>query len=268
MFYFLSKFLPPLVYPAGLACVLLSLALLLGRRSKWQPRLVALALAALWLGGNRIVTMALVRSLEWQYLPNKSLQTPGPHAEVIVVLGGSTRAQAFPRLMTEVSEDGDRLLYAAQLYRQGAAPRILVSGGSPPWVGASSVSGAESMAEVLTILDVPREALWLEGTSRNTHENAVETQKILKREGITHVILVTSAMHMPRSNAIFAKTDLDVIPAPADYRVTQDGWEYYTQPDPLVQLYNLLPTAENLALTTQALKEYIGIWIYGLRGWL
>jgi uncharacterized SAM-binding protein YcdF (DUF218 family) len=268
MFYFLSKFLPPFVYPLGLACVLLALALLIGRRSKWQPRLIAVALLALWLGGNRIVTMALVRSLEWQYLPDKSLQTPGPHAEVIVVLGGSTRAQNFPRLMNEVSEDGDRVLYAAQLYRQGAAPRILLSGGTAPWVGSSSVPGAESMADILTTVGVPREALWLEPVSRNTYENAVETQKILERQKISRIILVTSALHMPRAYAVFAKTGLDVIPAPTDFQVTQGGWEYRTQPDLVVQLFNLLPRAENMDLTTQALKEYIGICIYGLRGWL
>jgi uncharacterized SAM-binding protein YcdF (DUF218 family) len=269
MFYFLSKLLPLFVYPLGLACVLLALALCLRRRPRWQTGFVAVALALLWIGGNRIVSMALLRSLESQYPPDATLQSsPGPHADVIVVLGGGTCAPAAPRLTSEVNESGDRVLYAAQLYRQGAAAHILLSGGTTEWVGASSVPGAENMADILTTIGVPREALWLESTSRNTYENAVETQAILERRGATRVILVTSAWHMPRAYAVFAQTGLEVIPASTDVLVTQEDWEYYTQPDAVVQLFNLLPTASNLSFTTRALKEYIGLCIYGLRGWL
>lgn len=269
MFYFLSKFIPLFVYPLGLACVLLALALCARRRRRWQTRFVAVALALLWIGGNRIVSMALMRSLESQYLPDATLEsTPGPHADVIVVLGGAARAAAAPRLTSEVRESGDRLLYAAQLYEQGAAAHILLSGGTTEWVESSPMPEAQDMADILAAIGVPRGALWLESTSRNTYENAVETQAILKRHGATRVILVTSAWHMPRAYAVFAQTGLEVIPAPTDFLVTQEDWAYYTQPDAVVQLFNLLPTATNLSFTTQALKEYIGLCIYGLRGWL
>jgi uncharacterized SAM-binding protein YcdF (DUF218 family) len=88
VFHYLSKFLPLFVYPLGLACVLLALALVLRRRRRWQTALVALSLVTLWLGGNRLASMFLVRSLEWQYLPPRE----PPQAEAIVVLGGGTRA--------------------------------------------------------------------------------------------------------------------------------------------------------------------------------
>jgi uncharacterized SAM-binding protein YcdF (DUF218 family) len=268
MFLFLSKFLPPFIYPVGLTCLLLALAVLLGRRPRWQTRLTAAALAVLWLGGNRIVTMALLRSLEWQYTPATIPGTPPPQADVIVVLGGGTRARAFPRTANEINEAGDRLLCAARLYQQGAAPRILLSGGNVPWLGPASTPEAEAMADILVAIGVPRDAIWTEPASRNTHENAVETQAFLESQGIDDVILVTSALHMPRAYGVFAKTDLDVTPVPADYLVTQADWEHHTQPDLVIQLINLLPRAENLHWTTSALKEYVGIWIYGLRGWL
>ena len=124
------------------------------------------------------------------------------------------------------------------------------------------------MADILTAIGIPREAIWIEPASRNTHENAIETEALLERHGITNIILVTSALHMPRAYRIFAKTDLDVTPVPADYLVTRQDWEHYTQPDLVVQLVNLLPSVENLHWTTSAIKEYVGIWIYGLRGWL
>jgi uncharacterized SAM-binding protein YcdF (DUF218 family) len=154
------------------------------------------------------------------------------------------------------------------LYQQGAAPRILLSGGNVPWLGPASVPEAEAMADILAAIGVPRDAMWTEPASRNTHENAVETQAFLESQGIDDVILVTSALHMPRAYGVFAKTDLDVRPVPTDYLVTQADWEHHTQLDPGIQLINLLPSAENLHWTTSALKEYVGIWIYRLRGWL
>jgi uncharacterized SAM-binding protein YcdF (DUF218 family) len=268
MFFFLSKFLPNLIFPLGLACVLLVLALWLHRRPRWQTGFIVLALALLWLASNRIVNMALLRSLEWQYLPNRTAGSSELQADVIVVLGGGERSKAFPRPTSELNEAGDRLLYAARLYHQGAAPRILVSGGVAPWVSSASVAGAESMAEILGLMGVPDEALWLEPGSRNTYENALETKAILESHGIESVLLVTSAMHMPRAYGVFAKTGLQVTPAPTDFLMTQEDWEYYTQPNVLIQLFNLLPTADNLAVTTRVLKEYVGIVVYGLRGWL
>jgi uncharacterized SAM-binding protein YcdF (DUF218 family) len=268
MFFFLSKFLPELIFPLGLACVLLVLALWVHRRPRWRTGLIALALALLWLGSNRIVNMALLRSLEWQYLPGTTSGSLGPGADVIVVLGGGERSKAFPRPTSEMNEAGDRLLYAARLYHQGAAPHILVSGGNAPWVSAARVPGAESMAEILGLMGVPDEALWLEPESRNTYENALETKAILESRGIESILLVTSAMHMPRAYAVFAKTGLKVTPAPTDFLMTQQDWEYYTKPNVLIQLFNLLPTADSLAITTRVLKEYVGIVVYSLRGWL
>jgi uncharacterized SAM-binding protein YcdF (DUF218 family) len=268
MFYILSKFLPLLLYPLGLACLLLAAALWLRRRPRWRTALVALALAALWLGGNRLVAMLLVRSLEQQYLPSPGLRAYEVRADAIVVLGGGTRMRAYPRAIAEVNEAGDRLLYAARLYREGVAPYLLLSGGRAAISGTAPVPEAETMAELLVEIGVPREALWLESSSRNTHENAVEALSILKQRGVERIVLVTSASHMPRSMAVFAQTGLEVIPAAADFQAVQEDWAYYTRPSLLIQLGNLLPRASDLERTTRALKEYIGILTYSLQGWL
>jgi uncharacterized SAM-binding protein YcdF (DUF218 family) len=268
MFYILSKFLPLFVYPLGLACVLLALALVLYRRPRWRTALVAVSLAALWLGGNRIVTMSLMRSLEERHLPSAAVRAYDVRADAIVVLGGGARSYAYPRPTIEMNEAGDRLFYAARLYRQGVAPYLLLSGGQTLIVGPARVPEAESMAEVLVEIGVPREALWLESASRNTYENGVEAAAILRRAGIERVVLVTSASHMPRAVAVFDKAGLEVIPAATDFQVTQEDWAYYTRLDPLIQLGNLLPRAVDLERTTRALKEYIGIVMYRLQGWL
>ena len=266
VFFYLSKFLPLFLYPAGLTCLLLVLALILRRHPQWQTRLIAVALAVLWLGGNRVVTMAVVRPLEWRYVPPPDAGIP--QADAIVVLGGGTRSPEYPRPMAEVGEAGDRVLYAGYLYQNGAAPLIVVSGGALPWIGPDSPTEAEAMVDLLMLTGVPRDAIVLEPRARNTYENAMESLKILDDLGIDNIILVTSALHMPRAHGIFARLPLTVIPAPTDYAFTQAEWEFYRQPTLSTQLLNLVPNADSLEVMTRALREYFGIVVYRLRGWL
>ena len=268
MFYFLSKLLPLFIYPLGLACLLLGLTFFVQRWRKTQRIIIISTFMLLWLGGNRLVTMTLARSLEYQYPPLRlSAETPRI-ADAIVVLGGAIRPASYPRPILEFNEAGDRLLYAAYLYKQQAAPAILVSGGGALWLGPEQVDEARLMTEALKIMSVPPEAIMLERTSLNTYENALASYEVLHKQGINNVILITSAMHMPRSSRIFKQTGLNVIPAPTDFWFTNADWDYATQADLSVQAFNLIPTAQNLMITSMVLKEYIGMGIYRLRGWL
>ncbi len=264
MFVFLSKFLPLLVYPLGLASIVLIIALLARRSPRFRTSLIVFALALLWLGGNRWVGYSLARSLEWQYLPPDNLQ---PEA-VIVVLGGGTEPPLFPRTDVEVNAAGDRVLHAARLYRDGKAPAVLVSGGTVSFLAEEEYSPAQNMADLLMLAGVPEEAIWLQGNSENTHDDAELSVQILKERGIQRAILVTSAMHMPRSVALFEHQGIDVVPAPVDYTVTQSGWDALFSPTPQSFVINLLPNASTLHLTTNVLKEYIGMLVYRLQGWL
>lgn len=252
---FFSKFLPTLVYPLGLVTFLL-FAAVLSRKKPGQSRTLALiALLILFLGGNRWVSSALARSLEVQY------QAPAqiPAADVIVVLGGGTESASPPRAYTEVNGAGDRVIYAFRLYQQGKASHLLLSGGRISWLDEETSSPAEDMAELLTLFGVPEDALWLEDQSQNTEENAAYARAFLAEKGINRIILVTSAMHMPRSVRLFQAQGFEVIPAPADFAVTDDRWQALLHPDWRTFLVDLLPSASSLNLTTNALKEYIGM---------
>jgi uncharacterized SAM-binding protein YcdF (DUF218 family) len=264
MFFFLSKSLPLLVYPVGLTCLLILAALWLHRHTRWQTLFLLGALMLLGLGGNRLITMTLVSLLERQHLPPATL----PERSVVVVLGGSTRLAEYPRPLNEVNEAGDRLLYAAWLYQQGKASQLVLSGGYATWTGPQGVPEAEQMASLLELMGVPRTALLLETVSRNTYENAVEVRKLLEPAGVKQIILVTSALHMPRSVAIFEAQAFEVLPAPTDFFVTDADWAYFTSASLPLQLINLIPSVDDLWLTSRALKEYIGLVVYRLQGWL
>jgi uncharacterized SAM-binding protein YcdF (DUF218 family) len=265
MFVFLSKILPLLVYPLGLACVFLVISLLISHKKRLRTGWVIAALVILYVSSNRWVSSELARSLEWRYLlpPN-----PMPTADVIVVLGGATEPFAAPRPSVEVNSAGDRPLYAARLYHQGVAPYLLLSGGNVYWNGNVPGTPASDMADIVELAGVPQDAIWIQDQSQNTYEDALYSSKMLKEKGIQKIILVTSAMHMPRSVALFQKQGIEVIPAPTDYTITQIGWDELIHGNIENFLLGLFPNTSSLGLTTNALKEYIGIAVYRLQGWL
>jgi uncharacterized SAM-binding protein YcdF (DUF218 family) len=259
MFLFLSKLLPLLLYPLGLSIVLAMVGLILvkRRRPKRGSALVILGMWLLYISSTQLVAYGITRSLEYQNLPVEIAA-----ADAIVVLGGATKPAHWPRPLPEVSEAGDRVIYAAKLYKDGKAPKIILSGGRVTWKGETGSESSDT-AILLDLLGVPRSAILEDPTSLNTRQNAMNVKQIVDREQLAKLILVTSATHMPRSLAIFRRLGMDVSPAPTDF-VTTDVDRNLT---PQGRLLSLLPEAENLFVTTRSLKEYVGLWVYRLRGW-
>ncbi|MDH6078696.1 YdcF family protein [Chrysosporum ovalisporum FSS-45] len=264
MFLYLSKLIPLFFYPLGLMSISLIFALVtLWKRPRMAAMAISLALTLLLVCSNAWVAKFLVQSLEWQYLP----PTPVPNAEAIVVLGGATKSAHPPRPTVDLSETGDRIIYAAQLYRQKKAPIIILSGGRIDWRGGGGSSESADMANVLTSIGIPSEVIIQEPNSLNTYENAVNVQKILGSLNIGKILLVTSAMHMPRSLKIFQGLGIDAVPAPTDFLVSEGELQELSI-TPKAAILSLLPDSNNLHQFTTALKEYIGSFVYSWRGWL
>ncbi|MDJ0682408.1 MAG: YdcF family protein [Xenococcaceae cyanobacterium MO_167.B52] len=262
-FLFLSKLLPLFIYPLGLSCVLLLIGLFLSiRKSRFTCIPILLSLILLLTAANPRTANYLLQSLEKQYLPLAEL----PTADAIVVLGGSTRAVSPPRIVADLNEHGDRIFYAAKLYKEEKAPLIILSGGRIQWFGQTN-SEAEDMAEILELIGIPPEAIIKEGNSLNTHDNATYTKKILEEKNINSILLVTSAFHMPRAMAIFRRLGIEPIPAPTDFLVSEQelaAVDYSTES----KILSFLPEPNSLARTTLVIKEYIGTLVYRLKGWL
>jgi uncharacterized SAM-binding protein YcdF (DUF218 family) len=266
MFLFLSKLLPLLIYPMGLSCFLLLFSIIIFRhRPRLARRSITLALCILFISGNTWISDYFVRSLEWQNIPAKQL----PIADAIVVLGGATRPQVPPRPWVDLMEAGDRPLHGARLYLDGKAPYVILSGGRIRWNGAETASESKDMAEIIEAMGVPESAILEDPASLNTYENAVNVKKILEDHDMHQVLLVTSAIHMPRSLLIFRKQGIDVIPAPTDFLVPYRDFEAKIRGRSLpALLLEAIPDSARLERTTRALKEYIGMFIYRLKGWI
>jgi uncharacterized SAM-binding protein YcdF (DUF218 family) len=264
MFIFLSKFIPLFVYPLGLASLLILSALLFWKKRKFSKSLLILAFLILFVGGSRYLANTLARSLEWQY---SSLE-PVPSVDLIVVLGGGTEPMLDPRPITEVNAAGDRVIYAAKLHQQYPDAKILLSGGDIDFLDQSSGTPAQDMADLLQLMGVPESSLILQNQSQNTYEDALYSCQKIKEASFQHVLLVTSAMHMPRSMKLFTKQGCQVIPAPTDYTITQVAWEKTWKPSFEEFIINLVPSYSNLSQVTKSLKEYLGMFTYHLKGWL
>jgi len=258
--FLLSNLVPPLLYPLGLGCLLVAAAALRERRRPGLRALLLGALGVLWLSGTWIVSEPLGRSLEWRYLP---VAEP-PSADRIVVLGGVTEPVITPRQSVELGSEANRLLQAARLWRAGKAPIVVLCGGHVPGSDGKRPESAD-MADVLELLGVPASAILEEDRSRNTYENAVEARRLLEPAGVNRILLVTSALHMPRAVASFRRQGFEVTPAPTDFRIVAE--ETHTRAEFIFRLLrSVLPDAETLAYTTRALHEYLGIAIYKVEG--
>jgi uncharacterized SAM-binding protein YcdF (DUF218 family) len=175
--------------------------------------------------------------------------------DAIVVLGGSINAAASDdkgRIQTNDSDE--RIIAAVRLYQAKVAPKILVSGGSgnPAWPDKKE---APLMADLLETMGVPRNAVIIENSSRNTYENATLSKPLLDGVGAKRIVLVTSAWHMRRSAAIFRKQGYDFASFPVD-----------SLKEPFTPPADLAPDAGALDRSTRILREIVGIVAYKFLG--
>ena len=103
------------------------------------------------------------------------------HADAIIILGGN---------------DGDRAERALSLYRDGFAPKIVLTGlergrASPP-------ANLTWRAEYLMGRGVPKAALRFEIYSENSYEEAENVLELMRRQGWSSVIAVSDPPHMRR----------------------------------------------------------------------
>ena len=262
MFAFVSKILAPALSPLVIACGLMAIVLVSARR---RPRLArnaaGAALVVLLLASNGWVGMLLARCLELRNVPSGTL----PDAEAIVVLSSNAQPALPPQPAITVDDaTANRLLYGVQLYHQGKAPTLIISGGRLPWQ-KSLPPISESMAEMAEMMGVPKSSVVQERDSGNTYENALGVNAILKARHFHRILLVTSAMHMPRALALFKHQGIDALAAPCDFVSAGPAWRANTADWQAIAI-GLIPDASNLSLTTRVLKEFLGIAVYRLAG--
>lgn len=109
---------------------------------------------------------------------------------------------------------------------------------------------AVAVGRFLQDLGVPASALLLEGDSRTTEQKVRFSAALLRQQGLQHVLLVTSALHMESARRHFVAQGLQVVPVATDHEVG------HTPPQTFWQRW--LPDASSLDGSARALKEWVG----------
>jgi uncharacterized SAM-binding protein YcdF (DUF218 family) len=139
--------------------------------------------------------------------------------QAIVILGGGRRSGSveYPQYQDQNIEARamERVRYGVTLSQTTRLP-ILITGGAPDATSSNELTEAELTQTILSN-EFHVQARWIEKQSRTTEENASFSSKMLKKEGITHIYLVTHFWHMPRAQAVFEKHGLKVTPAPMGF---------------------------------------------------
>ena len=196
----------------------------------------------------------LLRPLESHYLVNPELA----RVDGIVVLGmpGDVRRSKLWG-QTQLKDGAERYTAALELARRFPDAKVVFAGGSGQLGDLTGEASAESdVAQTFFVAQgLAADRLLLENRSRNTLENAANSLGVAQPQAGETWVLVTSAFHMPRALRSFERAGWPaLVPYPVDYRsgrfIDGIGWDL----------------AENLLDLNLAVKEYVGLLVYGLKG--
>jgi len=225
---------------------------LLDQHRGFAMALISFSLLMLLLFSLPLVTKYLAATQEiYPPINNRALEHFS--AQAIVILGGGLRdpAREYAQKITLKNNTLVRVRYGAILAKQTHLP-LLVSGGMV--LDSKLPSEAKVMSDVLND-EFHQTVRWQEHSSRNTAENARYTQKILHKEGIQRIVLVTHALHMRRAVEQFEQQGLQVLAAPT---------EFLSGPGK-IDVFSFLPSAKALEKNSLVIHEIMGRVWYKLR---
>ncbi|MFP4099921.1 YdcF family protein [Coleofasciculus sp.] len=252
--------------PVGASIVLLGFALRQGLdKSKNQ---VMAALLILLLASTPFFSNLLAATTE------QTVVTPeaagAQTASAIVVLGqGTTQPDEPPRTQIQLTDTGDRILYAAQLYRQsGNNPLVVVSAGPRPNLEGTreQIVEANDIRALLVQFGVPQTRIVVEPTGTDLRTSAEEVEDILRDRGIAdnRIFLVTSAYNSRRAQQAFRSVGLNnIVTKPTDFFTVQPGATFTINQ----WIESFIPSVEALTVTTRIVEEFYASIYYYLRGW-
>lgn len=186
-----------------------------------------------------------------QLLESRYTQQSAVKADVIAVLGGGA-VSGVPDI------DGEGALAAAGMNRLATGMRLqrmlgvplIVSGGQ---VFKDSGGEAEIAKRVLISMGVKENMVYTDTKALNTRQNAQNIIAASRENGWKRIIVVTSALHMPRAMQNFAAVK------DSDIEVTAYPCDYLSSGKIVISPFSFVPQAYALDLTAMALKEYLAL---------
>ena len=230
---------------------LLGLAYLLRAHDALRYGLTALAAFYFWfatpLGAN-----VMVAALESEVRANGRCSGGEKRPVIVVLAGGKSGSPTRPEEFSRLQEAGyRRTIVGIQLAQSMPDSLLVVSGGS----GTGDVREADLMQALALAIGLPAERVVAERQSKTTYESGVEVARMLRGADAMHVHLVTSALHMRRSAAVFEAQGVRVCPHAMDSK--------WLRPR-LREIW--IPQISALTKSTTTVHEAVGLGWYWVSG--
>lgn len=255
MFFVLSKVLLFLLSPFFWMVTSLLLYFWFKKRA-WKKRMLYTSLGIFLVFSNTVIYSEVCSWWEAEGVRMEEIV----HHDVAIVPGGMFEYNSDLDGIS-IRRQGDRLVQAITLYKTGKVDKLLISGDSG-FLTDRGLHEAKQVKALLISWGIPEQDIITEETSINTHENAANTAKLLRRSypHLESYVLVTSGIHMRRALGCFEAEGLKCTPFPTDLYANRNHsyfWDQY-----------LIPDVSNFDSWNYLLKEIAGYMVYDMAGYL
>lgn len=245
MIYF-HKLLPHIIYPITVVLVIMVWSLLSRKRA---PLLFALLF--LFTLSLPIVANFMLSTLEAGQTPKQVSQLQ--NADAIVVLSGMISPIKTPNGLIYEWGDPDRFFGGIQLMKAGKAPHLIFTGGILPWQKEVDPEGIV-LKRFATNMGVNNSKILITDNVQSTADEAKAVKVLLNKNHWHSIILVTSAFHMSRAQALFENEGIAMQTYPVDFK---------SRSHEVTPMY-FLPSAQAFATFEFTFREFLGQAYYNL----
>ncbi len=249
--------LAPLLQPVGFLWMVITLSLIFSLyRKHWGTAALTCFLSlAIYIVGATSLPVDLLSSLEAPYATNRI--TNVPKADAIVMLGGVLNHSKNDTFGFNLGSNADRVLTAAELWRERRAPILILGGGEASLDSTKSFGEGKLVERWLAVEQVPTSAIISLKPSLTTVEEAQQVRDLVTHYKWQRVLLVTSASHMRRAEALFVQMKIPVVPVPCDF-------EGLTAREN--ESLSWIPRQNGFFLMSLYLHEFVGWYVYRAQG--
>ena len=237
-----------LISPLPVFWILTAVAFLLYKNGK---RRIALtvgtgAVVLMALVSTPFIPLLLVKTMENQngVISIEELKKSEKPVHILVLGAGHTDDKRLPENSQLTITALARLTEGIRIHRQIAGSVLITSADA----GTQEIPQAEVVAKAAVLLGVDESNIRKQLLPKNTWTEATEYKRLFG--DTAQLVLVTSAIHMPRAMYLFQKAGLKPVAAPTDYLLKKGkkrGFRY------------LIPSPGYISRTEAALHEYVGI---------